>query len=75
MEERAAECGYRIVGVAHNNKPFIDNMRLLLQFPVDGYVFMYSSLTFEIAAFLRISRNTERVQRCLWRRGCRMRNR
>ena len=53
MEEAAAACGYRIVGVAHSNTLFIDNMELLLQFPVDGYIFMYSSLTFNIAAFLR----------------------
>ncbi|OGV49410.1 MAG: hypothetical protein A2017_07935, partial [Lentisphaerae bacterium GWF2_44_16] len=53
MEEKAKEKGYRIIGIAHNNELFIKDMKLLLQFPVDGYIFMYSSMTAEIAAFLR----------------------
>jgi len=53
MEAEAERGGYRLIGIAHNSKIFVDDMDLLLQFPVDGYIFMYSSLTLEIAAFLR----------------------
>lgn len=53
IEKSAEKNGYRVIGIAHSNKLFADDMNLLLQFPVDGYIFMYSSLTFEIAAFLK----------------------
>lgn len=53
MEKTASENDYEIIGIAHKNDLFINNPGLLLKFPVDGYIFMYSSLTFEIAAFLR----------------------
>lgn len=53
MESEAGKLGYRLVVLAHNNIPFIDDAKLLLKFPVDGFIFMYSCLTFELAAFLR----------------------
>ena len=53
MEKAAEASGYRAVGIAHKNDLFVKDLDLLLKFPVDGYIFMYSRLTFEIAAFLR----------------------
>lgn len=53
MEENAASKGFSIIGIAHNNQLFVNAPDLLMKFPVDGYVFMYSTLTFELAAFLR----------------------
>jgi len=53
IEKNATKSGYRVVGISHNNELFVNDMDLLLQFPVDGYIFMYSSLTPEIAAFLK----------------------
>lgn len=53
IEKTAEEKGYRLFGIAQGKKLFANDMNLLLQFPVDGYIFMYSSLTFEIASFLK----------------------
>lgn len=53
MEKTARENKYDIIGIAYENDLFIKNPVLLLKFPVDGYIFMNSKLTFEIAAFLR----------------------
>lgn len=57
MEAEARGKGYGMIGIAHSKDLFVEDkdMRLLLQFPVDGYIFMYSRLTFEIAAFLRVN--------------------
>lgn len=53
MERAAQKVGYRIIGISHNNELFAKDIGLLLQFPVDGYIFLYSSMTAEIAEFLR----------------------
>ena len=53
MEKTADANGYRVMGIAHKNDLFINDLSLFLKLPVDGYIFMYSSLTFEIAAFLK----------------------
>jgi len=53
MEAATAKAGYRIIGIAHNNELFVNDMEILLRFPVDGFIFLYSSLTYEIATFLR----------------------
>jgi len=53
MEERAAAADYRLIGISHNDDFFTRNPGRFLEFPVDGYIFMYSTLTMEIAAFLR----------------------
>jgi len=53
MEKTAADKDFRLIGIAHNNDLFINDPNLLLKFPVDGYIFMYSNLTSEIASFLR----------------------
>ncbi len=53
MEKEAAKRGYNIVGLAHGRQLFAHGTDILLKFPFDGYIFMYSSLTAEIAAFLQ----------------------
>lgn len=53
IEKVAGKADFRVIGISHNNQLFVNDMELLLQFPVDGYVFMYSSLTTEIASFLK----------------------
>ena len=53
MEKTAEANGYKVVGLVHKNDLFVKGMNLLLRFPVDGYIFMYSSLSPEIAFSLR----------------------
>lgn len=53
MEKTAEAKKYKVVGIAYRNDLFVNDLDLLLKFPIDGYIFMYSRLTFEIAAFLR----------------------
>ncbi|OGV55654.1 MAG: hypothetical protein A2017_02965 [Lentisphaerae bacterium GWF2_44_16] len=53
MEKAAEANDYRVMGIAHKNDLFVNDLSLFLKLPVDGYIFMYSSLTFEIAAFLK----------------------
>ncbi|MFA6103348.1 MAG: GntR family transcriptional regulator [Victivallaceae bacterium] len=53
MEKTAEASGYKVVGLVHKNDLFVKGINLLLRFPVDGYIFMYSSLSAEIAFSLR----------------------
>lgn len=52
MGKAALKAGYRIIGISHNNELFADDLTLLLQMPVDAYIFLYSSINQEIAEFL-----------------------
>ena len=47
MNERLAKTGYKVLDIAASSQIFLDNPRLLLQFPVDGYIFFGSSLNRE----------------------------
>ncbi len=52
MNDRLAKTGYKVLDIAASSKIFLDNPRLLLQFPVDGYIFFGSSLNRETLNFL-----------------------
>ena len=44
LNERYSSTGYRMMCLENNPQLFFENPRLLLQFPVDGYIFCGSSL-------------------------------
>lgn len=52
QNELMRESGYKILDISASAKIFWENPRLLLQFPVDGYIFFGSSLTREIMRLL-----------------------
>ena len=52
QNELMRESGYKILDISASSKIFRENPRLLLQFPVDGYIFCGSSLTREIMRLL-----------------------
>ena len=44
MNDRLKKTGYKILDITSSSKIFKENPRLLLQFPVDGYIFFGSSI-------------------------------
>ena len=52
QNDRIRESGYKILDIAASSRIFQENPRLLLQFPVDGYIFFGSSLNQETMTFL-----------------------
>ena len=52
MNDRLKKTGYKILDITSSSKIFKENPRLLLQFPVDGYIFFGSSINREIMNFL-----------------------
>lgn len=52
QNELMRESGYKILDISASSKIFRENPRLLLQFPVDGYIFCGSSLTRELMQLL-----------------------
>ena len=52
QNELMRESGYKILDISASAKIFQENPRLLLQFPVDGYIFFGSSLNQETMTFL-----------------------
>ena len=52
MNDRLAKTGYKILDISASSKIFRENPRLLLQFPVDGYIFFGSSMSRGIMNFL-----------------------
>ena len=52
LNERYSSTGYRMMCLENNPKLFFENPRLLLQFPVDGYIFCGSSLNRRIMLVL-----------------------
>ena len=52
QNELMRESGYKILDISASSKIFRENPRLLLQFPVDGYIFCGSSLSREMMQLL-----------------------
>ena len=52
QNELMRESGYKMLDISASSKIFQENPRLLLQFPVDGYIFCGSSLNRETLNFL-----------------------
>ena len=52
MNDRLAETGYKILDITASSTIFKENPRLLLQFPVDGYIFFGSSMSRKIMKLL-----------------------
>jgi len=52
MNDRLKKTGYKILDITSSSKIFKENPRLLLQFPVDGYIFFGSSINRKIMNLL-----------------------
>lgn len=52
MNDRLAKTGYKILDITASSKILKDNPKLLLQFPVDGYIFYGDSLSRKIMQLL-----------------------
>ena len=52
QNELMRESGYRMLDISASARIFLENPRLLLQFPVDGYIFFGSSLNREMMMLL-----------------------
>ena len=53
MNDQLEKTGYKILDITASSRIFRDNPRLLLQFPVDGYIFFGSSMNRKIMELLQ----------------------
>lgn len=70
LNRQARLAGYQVIGISFDEMTFHENPKLLLNFPVDGFIFRYASLLESQHEFLKRENipviSTVRKQNCDW---------